>query len=66
MFINKPTRIMCSCSEKKKAWANRIFFLGLENTHTHHIIADHHSKEDGYKEELIILKDNLDNQVQKQ
>ena len=30
-----------------------------------HISADHHTKEDGPKEELSILQDNLDGQVQK-
>ena len=30
-----------------------------------HISAYHHTKEDGSKEELIILQDNLDDQVQK-
>ena len=30
------------------------------------ISADYHTKEDGSKEELLILQDNLDDQVQKQ
>ena len=37
----------------------------MENTHTHQISADNHTTQDGYKEELIILQDNLDDQVQK-
>ena len=30
-----------------------------------HIRADHHTKEDGSKEELLLLQDNLDAQSQK-
>ena len=30
------------------------------------ISTDHHTKEDGYKEGLLILKDNLNDQLQKQ
>ena len=40
-------------------------FLEWENTHTHQISAYHHTKEDGYKEELLILKYNLDDKSQK-
>ena len=50
---------------KNKPWANRIIFLGWENTHTHQISADHNTKEYGSKEELLILKDNLYDQAQK-
>ena len=35
-------------------------------THTHQISADHHTKEDGSKEELLILQDNMDGQGHKQ
>ena len=40
-------------------------FLEWEKTHVNQISADHHTKEDGSKEELLILQENLDNQVQK-
>ena len=38
----------------------------MGNTHTHYISADHHTKEDGSKEGLLILQDDLGYQVQKQ
>ena len=50
---------------KNKARQNRRFLLECENTHIHQISADHHTKEDGYKEELLILQDNLDDKVHK-
>ena len=51
---------------KNKAWENRRVFLEWENTHTHQKSAYHHIKEDGSKEELLILQYNLYDQVQKQ
>ena len=45
---------------KLKAWENRRLFLERANIHIHQISADHRTKEDGSKEELIILQDNLD------
>ena len=50
---------------KNKAWTNRRVFLEWENIHTHQISADHHTKEDRSKEELLVLQDNLDYQVKK-
>ena len=47
------------------AWANIRVFLGWENSHMRQISADNHTKEDGPKEELSILQDNLGDQVQK-
>ena len=44
---------------------NRRVLLEWGNTHTRQINADHCTKEDGFKEELIILQYNLDDQVQK-
>ena len=51
---------------KNKAWTNRRVLLEWENTHTQQISAYHHTKEDRYKEELLILQDNLYDKVQKQ
>ena len=50
---------------KNMAWENRRVFLGWEKTHMHQISLDHHTKDDGFKEELSVLQDNLDYQVQK-
>ena len=60
-----PTKTMCSFSENNN-WAYRRVFLEWENTHMRQISAYHNTKEDGYKEELRILKYNLDVKVQKQ
>ena len=51
---------------KNKAWEIRRVLLEWENTYTHQISTDHHTKEYGYKEGLLILKDNLNDQLQKQ
>ena len=51
---------------KNKAWEKRRVLLLWENTHIRQISADHHTKEDGPKEEFSILQYNLDDQVQKQ
>ena len=51
---------------KHKAWINWRVFPGWKKIHTIQISADHHTEEDGYKEELLILKDNLDDKVQEQ
>ena len=64
-MINNPTEMMYSCSLKIRLWEKRRAFLGCENTHMRYISADHHTKEDGPKEELSILQDNLDDQLQK-
>ena len=66
ILINKHTKRMCSCYEKMRPWENRRVSLEWENTHTHQISADNHTKEDVYKEELLILQYNLDDKVQKQ
>ena len=50
---------------KNKSCSNRRVFLEWANTHTRQISADHHTKEDWSKEELLILQDNLYDQVQK-
>ena len=47
------------------AWANRSVFFKWKNTHTHHISADNHTKEDRFKEKLLILQDIMDDQIQK-
>ena len=46
-------------------WANRRVLLEWENTHMRQISADHRTKDDVSKAELLILHDNLDGQVQK-
>ena len=37
----------------------------MVKTHTHQISEDHHTKEDGSKDELLILQDNLDGNIHK-
>ena len=44
---------------KNKDWENIRVFIGWENTHMRQISADHHTKEDGTKEELYTLQYNL-------
>ena len=51
---------------KNKAWENRRVFHEWENTHNCQISADHHTKEDGSKEKLLVSQDKLDDKVQKQ
>ena len=50
---------------KNKAWTNRIIFLEWENKPTQNISADNHTKEDGSKDELLILQYNLNYQEHK-
>ena len=62
-FDKNPTKMKCSYYEKIRI--DKTVFLELENTHTYHISSDCHTKEDGSKEELLLLQDNMDDQVQK-
>ena len=57
--------MVCSCSEKNKSWENRRVLLEWENTHMKQICADNHTKEDGSKEELLVLQDKLGDKLQK-
>ena len=50
---------------KKKGWENRRVFLEWANKHIIQINSDNHTKEDGSNEELLILKYNMNDQVQK-
>ena len=51
---------------KNKDWENIRVLLEWEKIHTNQISGDHHTKQDGSKEDLIVLQDNLDDQVHKQ
>ena len=57
--------MICYCS-KFFYWEDRIELLEWLKRHMCQISADNHTKEDGYKYELLILQYNLDGKVQKQ
>ena len=50
---------------KNNYWAYRRVLLDWENTHMFQISADNYTKEDGSKEEILILQYNLDGKVHK-
>ena len=56
--------MMCYYSENNYR-EDRRFLLEWENIHMCQIIADNHAKEDGSKEELLVLQYNLGGKIQK-
>ena len=64
-FEKNPTKIIFYCYGKHY-WEDKRVFLEWTNTHMCNISADNHTKVDGFKEEIPILKYNLDGKVQKQ
>ena len=57
--------MMWPYSEKNKSCSDRRVLLDLTNTHLGHISAYNYTKEDGSKDELLLLQDNLDDKLQK-